>query len=91
LGFKQKGADVAKIKMGDTVECKISGFRGLAIADCKYLYGCRQFLVKPKGLTKDGHPVKSLWIDEPQLKKIKASDLEPAAPRHGGVRSHPGD
>ena len=38
------------------------------------IHGCIQYLVQPKGL-KDGEIIKSEWIDEGQLIRIKETEI----------------
>ena len=72
-----------RIELGDEVKDKYSGLKGIAFGRCNYLYGCEQILVKPCKLGKDGEPVKSKWIDEPQLDIVKSKNKKKAKPRHG--------
>lgn len=55
------------INLGDEVKDKITGFRGIVIAICKYLNGCISVLVQPKKLTKDGTVPEPYWVDEQRL------------------------
>lgn len=57
------------IKMGDKVKDVIEGIEGIVVAKAQYLYGCTQFQVQPS-VGKDGAHIKSVWIDEPQLKIV---------------------
>ena len=79
-----------EIKMGDIVRCKITGFEGKVIAISHWLYGCTQVVVQPPCNDK-GEWVKAQWIDEPQVEVVKSTKDKPAKPRHGGIRSTPGD
>ena len=80
------------IKLGDKVKDTITDFEGTAIAQAKYLNGCVQYLVQPKGL-KDSEIIGSVWIDEGQLivtlaaenTIIDGNEIGPG----GGVRNHP--
>jgi hypothetical protein len=53
--------------IGDRVEHRINGFKGIATGRTEYLNGCRQFLVQPEKLDKEGKPVEGQWIDEQHL------------------------
>ena len=55
------------IKLGDTANDTVSGFRGLVTARTEYLFGCIQVQLTPSGLNKEGEPFKPRWFDEPQL------------------------
>jgi hypothetical protein len=76
-------------KIGDRVRDRINGFQGIATGRTEYINGCRQFLVKPDKLDKDGKPIDGLWIDEQNLELIQ-SQVYPdpfvgeAAPTAGG-------
>lgn len=56
-----------KIKITDTVECRITGFRGIAIAKAEYLYESTKFLVQQKNIGPEGKYPESFWIPETQL------------------------
>jgi len=79
---------MSKIKIGDKVRDKITGFEGTVTADIKYMYGCRQFQVTPD-VDENGNQRKHDWIDEPQLKLIKNNGKKKEKPTYGGIRSHP--
>lgn len=55
------------ITLGDRVHDKVSGFKGIVTGRLEYLNGCRQFLVKPEQLDKDGKMIDGIWIDEQYL------------------------
>jgi len=59
-----------EIKLGDVVRDKITGFKGIAIAKCEYLYGCAQFCIKPQKLSKEGSMLEGQYIDIEQLEII---------------------
>jgi hypothetical protein len=85
-----------KIKLGDKVKDKLTGFEGYVNAKAEYLYGCTQVEVQPP-IDDNGNWVKSKWIDEPQLDKVSkfVSEIDkdavnPKKKNYGGVaRSHP--
>lgn len=79
-----------KIRIGDTVEDIITGFKGTIMAEIKYMFGCLQYQVQP-GVDDKGAHVSSKWIDEPQLKIIKRGKKDMSPPKHGGDRGHPND
>ncbi len=56
------------IKLGDKVKDTITGFEGVAVAECEYLYGCKQFQIE--GVDKDGAP-KSWWFDFQRIEEIE--------------------
>jgi hypothetical protein len=59
---------MTKISIGCRVTDTINGFTGLTTGRLEYLNGCRQFLVKPEKLNKDGKPEEGIWIDEQNLR-----------------------
>lgn len=81
-----------KIELGDKVKDKITDFEGIAIARIKFLNGCEQIQVQPKGLTKEGGQKESEFIDIQQLEKIKEEKPNPVKktkPVGGGFRQYP--
>jgi hypothetical protein len=58
------------VKLGQVVKDKITGFKGVAVAVCRYINGCTQVEIQPQVL-KDSFPVKSAWIDIQQLETVK--------------------
>ena len=86
-----------KIKLGDEVVDIVTGFKGKAVAQASYLFGCQQFWVQPPVDSKGGW-VKPQWIDEPSLTLIPKPKPEPKPkkrdyvkrePAYGGDREHP--
>jgi hypothetical protein len=57
------------VNLGDLVEDKISGFKGIAVARHSYLNGCDRITVQPE-VDKHGKMLDSASFDEPQLKII---------------------
>lgn len=55
------------VQLGKKVKDAISGFEGIAIARCEYLFGCISIQVQPKGLTEEGKLKPASWIDEQRL------------------------
>ncbi len=58
------------IELGDRVKDRISGLKGIAVGITNYLYGCKRIMVQPEE-TKDGKPVDTFYLDEPQLEIVK--------------------
>jgi len=56
-----------KFSLGEELKDGISSLVGFAIGRTEYMTGCRQYLVKPPGLDKDGKPRESFWFDEDRL------------------------
>lgn len=52
------------IKLGDRVRNRINGQVGLATGRTEYMNGCRQFLLQPESLDKDGKALDGTWWDE---------------------------
>ena len=51
-----------EVKLGDAVKDRVSGLKGIAIADCTYLNGCRQIGIRPKMGT-DGKFPEAVYVD----------------------------
>lgn len=56
---------------GDEVKDSITGFKGIVVAQTKWLNGCVRYLIQPQNL-KDGKTVEAESVDEGQLVLIKA-------------------
>ena len=69
--------------LGKKVKCKVTGFKGIATAEVKYINGCVQYCVKPK-VKNDVYP-DGIYIDIEQLEVIgKGVEITPTAT--GGVQ-----
>ena len=78
-----------KIKLGDEVRDRITGFEGMAVQRSEYLNGCVQFEVQPKADEKGELP-DSAFVDEQQLEIIKENGEEEEEEKAGGgIRNHP--
>jgi hypothetical protein len=64
---------MTRINLGDTVRDTISGFTGIVIARCEWLYGCVRISVQPTSLDKDGKVQDHVTFDEQQLVVVTAS------------------
>lgn len=85
-----------KIELGDRVRDKITGLKGIAIGVTNWLFGCRRFCVQPEE-SKDGKPLETFVVDEPQLEIVKKGVVLPPTPvaasepvRKHGPRDDPG-
>ncbi len=75
------------VNLGDKVTDRVSGLTGIVVARTEWMYGCVRCLVQPQEV-KDGKPVESTSVDEPQLDVLLAGAVkdfpnwrEPVAPR----------
>jgi len=59
---------IKKIKLGNKVRCKITGFEGIATAKVEYINGCIQYCVKPKSI--DNKMPDGEYIDVQELDVI---------------------
>jgi len=60
--------ETVPVQLGQEVQDKISGFKGIAVARVEWLYGCVRIGVAPK-VNKDGK-ADCAYFDEPQLKIV---------------------
>ena len=58
-----------EIKLGDEVKCKITGYKGIAIARVEFINGCTQYDVQQK-VGKDGKMPESISIDSQSLEVV---------------------
>lgn len=58
---------MSTVTLGDRVVDRVTGWSGIITGRLEYLNGCRQFLVKPEHLDKDGKMVDGIWLDEQYL------------------------
>ena len=59
------------IKLGAKVVDKISGLKGVAVAQCIYIQGCNHIGIQAPA--KDGAIPPIQWIDEPHVRVVKAT------------------
>lgn len=57
---------MGKIKLGDEVTDKVTGYTGIAIARTEWVYGCVRFGVQSQHLH-EGKPIDAVWFDEAEL------------------------
>ncbi len=67
--------------LAERVKDKITGFTGIAVAECKYINGCLCYEVRPDRL-KDGCMLKTEWIDVQQLELVKPKPSTPLDSDH---------
>lgn len=78
------------IKLGDRVRDKITGFTGVVTGVTTWLNGCVRMGIQGTAL-RNGLPTVTEWIDEAQLKLVKAGIIKavaqgPAGPRRDAQR-----
>ena len=78
-----------KIRCSQSVLDILSGLEGVVVARTEWLYGCVRLAVQPPG-SKDGRPYEPFWVDEPQVKVVKAPRETVVKPTTS-VRSGPRD
>lgn len=62
------------IELGVIYKDKITGFKGIATGNVRYLSGCDQVLLSPK-VKKDGSHTKSCWFDIQRVEKVKGKKV----------------
>lgn len=72
------------IKLGDKVECIVTGFVGIAIARVEYLNGCIRYCIMPRANEKDGKLNDSEYIDEGQLRLQVSNAVQTKSGDTGG-------
>lgn len=75
-----------KIKLGDTVRCKYTGFVGIAIAKTEFINGCVQIDVTPKA-NKDNKVEETQGIDVGSLEIIDKPKKKIQKKKTGGSNS----
>ena len=66
------------VELGDEVQDKVTGFKGIAVVQSIYLQGCDRFSVQPP-LDKEGKMPESHGFDDAQLKILKKQKVKPAS------------
>ena len=63
------------IELGDGVKGKVTGFQGVVVARCEWLYGCTRLTVQPP--VDQEHKIKdTATFDEPSLALVKHSEVK---------------
>jgi hypothetical protein len=78
-----------KVKLGDQVKDKVSGFTGIIVSQHDYLNGCTRFSLQPS-VDKDGKLPDTATFDEPQLEivEVDVAESEPKEGRTGGPEKY---
>lgn len=72
-----------KIKLGDKVRCKITGFIGIAVARTEFINGCVQYSVAPK-ISKDSKFPEEYPVDEQSLEVLPVKKKKIEKNENGG-------
>ena len=73
----------ARIQLGDEVRCRVTGFKGHAVARVEYIEGHVEFAVSPPMKDQQLYP-KPQYIPEPRLVKLRDHlSLPPTGERMG--------
>ena len=67
-----------KIKLGDRVKCRYTGFTGIAIAKTEFINGCIQYDVAPS-VDNDGKLPECVGVDEQNLDIIERQPFKKKA------------
>ena len=78
-----------KYSLGNIVRDCVTGFEGMIDSRTQWLNGCIRYSVQPQKLTKDGDPVKNIWVDEEQLVLINPTASERNVRQTGGPQNDP--
>ena len=83
---------IKRIKLGNKVRCKYTGFEGIAVAKTEFINGCIQYTIAPK-VDKDGKMQEEFGIDEESLSIIDTdididNDEEIQYTKHTGGKSN---
>ena len=70
--------------LGSKVRDVVSGVTGIAVARTHWLHSCERITIQPP-MDKDGKPMDSYTVDEPQIEVIEAAKERPE-PLPGGDR-----
>ena len=73
-----------KIRLGDKVQCKHTGFTGICVAKTFFINGCVQFNVAPQ-VDKEGKFQEEICIDEGSLEIVKKIKGKPKPAGPGGA------
>ena len=72
-------------KLGKEAKDKVTGFQGIIIGKCNYLFGCNQYGISPK--CKDGKIGETAWFDEGRIQILGPgiSPEEVKVEKNGGL------
>lgn len=74
---------------GKLVRDKVTGFEGVVIGRCDYLYGCSQYGIVPK-VDKDGKTGEVHWFDAGRIEVVGAGvSVESVQADEPGAESQP--
>ncbi len=73
-----------EIKLGQEVRCKITGFRGIAVARTEFINGCVQYNVAPKWDKSKNLIEQEVSIDESSLELIEKPKKKIKKDENGG-------
>lgn len=59
-----------KFELNVMVRDVVTGFSGVIVARCEYVYGNNTYEVQPCGLKPDGGIAESCWFDEGRLEVV---------------------
>ena len=66
-----------RIELGDRAKDLLTGFKGIAVSETQWIYGCRRIGIQPEELNKDGVPTPVEYFDEPQVELVEKGALAP--------------
>lgn len=85
---ERKEENSMKFEMGEVVKDRVTGFKGVILAQSLYFTGCRHYGLCAQGL-KDERPIPWEWFDETRLVKVKGAKKVVMKPREERSGPHP--
>lgn len=77
------------IELGQEVKHRITGFKGIVVASCRWLSGCVRVTVQPQGVTKEGKPMEGSTFDDGELEFVGEGLNKPRKRTIGGPMPEP--
>lgn len=78
-----------RVKLGDEVRDKISGFEGVIVARTEYLWGCVQYAVASRRLKDSGEVLDWLWLDVDRVEIVQREEATRVVRLTGGPQPAP--
>lgn len=77
---------MSKVKLGDKVRDRVTGYEGTVIGITNWLNGCARLGVQGQERNENGMPNDAYWFDEFQAEIIKEKETKKGSTATGGPR-----